>query len=120
MKTNVCEDKPIGYLVRRSLPGSRGFLVVGTCCAKRYPLSMTGHAPILLIKDATTWEASTAAGYEDGFPSEVYSINVFPYRQTCCECGRVLVAGQACGDPMCKTEGEHTHWCELYVEEVSK
>lgn len=48
----------------------------------------------------------------------VYLVNVFPYSQTCCDCGKTLVAGQGCGAPAHKCErhaqGPHTHWCELF------
>ena len=80
------EDIPIGYLVSNG----DGFRVVGICCKNR-----TKHQ----------------------LDTRIWAINILPYSQTCCECGGVLVEGQECGKERCeraKTEGSHTHWCELY------
>lgn len=47
----------------RAKPGERGYRVVGHCCSK---------------------------GVEHG--AAVFHVNVWPYAQTCCECGSELVA----------------------------
>jgi hypothetical protein len=88
--------KAIGFLA--SLPNEKGFRVICLDCAA----SSNRHADV----EMTT--------------SRVYPVNVYPYRQSCCECKKVLVAGQSCGIPnICErttTEGKgHTHWCELFA-----
>ena len=70
--------------------GEKGPRVVGHCCAS---------------KVETT--------------SPVYPVNIGDYKQSCCECGAVLMPGQPCGSlakaTYCDKGTEaHTHWCELF------
>jgi hypothetical protein len=60
----MTRDAPIGYLT--TVPGEKGFRVVGVCCANKCP-----HT------------------------SAVYPINVAPYRQTCIECRAELMPTKA-------------------------
>lgn len=39
--------------------------------------------------------------------ASIYGVNIYPYRQSCCACGRVLV------------EGQSPAWCELYAGKVA-
>jgi hypothetical protein len=84
-------DSPIGYLIINPFPQTKvfaGYRVVGLCCASK-------------IKS---------------LGSKIYKVNVYPYRQSCCMCGKALVEGQSCRANDCdmRSLGTHSHWCELY------